>query len=71
MQNVRGFIYQPQREGAELSALIVWDPLMGVASGGFVQNYIISVFEQGGSELPVSAVYSVCVCVCVCACVCE
>ena len=47
VQNVRVFVYQPMISGGDVSALVSWDPLTAMQGGGFVQNYVVQVFQNG------------------------
>ena len=53
--NVRVFPYSPLRNEQKFSALVVWDSLSQIESGGRVDHYFVSITDAATGQLPALA----------------
>ena len=55
VMNVRVFPYSPLRNEQKFSALVVWDSLSQIESGGRVDHYFVSITDAATGQLPALA----------------
>ena len=55
VMNVRVFPYSPLRNEQKFSALVVWDSLSQIESGGRVDHYFVNITDAATGQLPALA----------------